>query len=106
MDAFTRRRLAREIDEELHGKVPGAGLETLEMLEQLGFDLSPVSSIAELHALVEEPLQASLGRLRGWPGAHAMRKQLERTGTASLRAKVGVINFDDVVRSAQHDDSE
>ncbi|RDB46510.1 hypothetical protein DVB87_17900 [Tsukamurella tyrosinosolvens] len=57
---------------------PGAGLETFGMLEQLGSDLSLVSSIAELHTLVEEPLQASLERLRGWPGATAVQRQLER----------------------------
>lgn len=98
MDAFTRRRLAREIDaESLNPEKPvheGAGVDVFDRLDALGVDYTSASTVAQLHDLVEDRLRRALENVGGWPGATTFNRTVEQHGWAPLSLKLGVIGFD------------
>lgn len=103
LDVFTRRRIANELDAELldpdRPVRPGTGEQVFAMLDEFEFDYRGATSVAQLHALVENRLQAALDFLGGWPGASYLRRCLAENGWAPLEMKLRVIGFGRIVAS-------
>ncbi|MCS3779380.1 hypothetical protein [Tsukamurella ocularis] len=103
LDAFTRRRIANELDAELldpdRPVRPGTGEQVFAMLDEFEFDYRGATSVTQLHALVEDRLQAALDFLGGWPGASYLRRCLAENGWAPLEMKLRVIGFGRLVAS-------